>query len=72
MVISGAWVKEKEVFSSKASIFLGREVGVDAIDTLCRTSNADHLKKKMLDIFQDLKGHRNLTAVAAAVFIFVY
>ncbi|EFX84435.1 hypothetical protein DAPPUDRAFT_238750 [Daphnia pulex] len=72
VAISGARVQGKKVFSSKASIFLGREEGVDTIETLCRAFNAEHLKNHMLDIFQDLKGRRNLTTAAAAVFIFVY
>jgi hypothetical protein len=53
-------------------IFLGREVGVDAIETLCREFSAGHLEKEMMETFMLLKERTNLTAVAAAVFILVY
>ncbi|XP_046443541.1 uncharacterized protein LOC124193660 [Daphnia pulex] len=72
VVISGARVEGKEVFSPKTPIFLGREVGVDAIETLCREFSAGHLEKEMMETFMLLKERTNLTAVAAAVFILVY
>lgn len=43
-----------------------------AIQTLCQIFNASHLENNMLEIFKQLKSWRNLTSVAAAVFVSVY
>lgn len=68
----GEGAKTKGVRYNRAGISKGREDGKTVIKTLCQNFNAGSLEKEIFTVFKNFGSWRNLTAVAAAVFITIY